>query len=147
MEDIMNETIIATLIATIVSTGFATFVSIYINRKKEQERFDLQLQNILSYPIKYPYLENRKFTEAWKPSLADNDIKYQRYENYCSIVFNFISAVCEWKKYNKKEIDKFIDVKDWLRIHERYWKNPVSLYENVDGYDEKFLEFVRSYIT
>jgi len=61
----MNETVLAAIIATIISTGVATIVSIYLSRKKEQERFDLQLQNILSYPIKYPYLENRKFTEDW----------------------------------------------------------------------------------
>jgi len=142
----MDTTIVGTIIATVVSTGVATFISIYLNRKKEYERFDLQLQNILSYSIEYPYLENRKFTESWIPSLVNNDEKYQRYENYCAMIFNFLSQICTWKKYKSKKIEKYIDIRNWLRIHEKCWKNPSFRYENTDVYDIKFSNLVKSYI-
>jgi len=142
----MNVTVVGTIVATIISTGVATFVSIYLNRKQERERFDIQLQNILSYSIEYPYLENRVFTNAWKPSLVDTDEKYQRYESYCCLIFNFLSNVCEWKKHNQKNIEAYIDVKNWLRIHEKCWNNPSLAYENADVYDDKFTSFVKRYI-
>jgi len=142
----MDVTVIGTIIATIISTGVASFISIYLNRKREQERFDMQLQNILAYSIEYPYLENRVFTNAWSPSLVDTDEKYQRYENYCCLVFNFISEVCAWKKYNQKDIEAYIDVKNWLRIHEKCWKNPSLAHENTDVYGDKFVSFVKKHI-
>jgi hypothetical protein len=138
--------VIGTIIATLISTIVATTVSLRLNRKKERERFDLQLQNIMAYPIEYPYLENRKFTEGWHPSLTDKDERYGRYENYCNLVFNFLNQICEWKKYNKEEIEKYIDIKNWLRIHEKCWKNPAFPHENTDVYDGKFSEFVGMYI-
>jgi antitoxin component HigA of HigAB toxin-antitoxin module len=142
----MDETVIGTVIATVISTGVATFVSVYLNRKREQERFDLQLQNILAYSIEYPYLENRLFADTWVPSLVDNDERYQRYENYCCLVFNFLSEVCEWKKYRQKMIEKYIDIKNWLRIHEKCWKNPSLAYENADVYGKRFSDLVKGYI-
>jgi len=142
----MDITIAGTIIATFISTGVATFISIYLNRRKEYERFDLQLQNILAYSVEYPYLENRKFTENWEPSLVNTDEKYQRYENYCAMVFNFLSQICTWKKYNQKKIEKFIDIRNWLRIHEKCWKNPSLAYENTDVYGVKFTNLVKIYI-
>lgn len=142
----MDITIVGTIIATVISTGVATFVSIYSNRKKKWERFDLQLQNILIYSIEYPYLENREFTEKWMPSLVNTDEKYQRYENYCVLVFNFLAQVCSWKKYKRKKIEKYIDIKNWLRIHEGCWKAPSLAHENADVYDKKFSDLVKNYI-
>jgi hypothetical protein len=142
----MNEAVIGTIFATIISTGVATSVSIYLNRKRERERFDLQLQSILYYPVEYPYLENRTFTDSWLPPLVDKDEKYGRYESYCNLVFNFLSQICEWKKYNRKEIEKYIDIKNWLRIHEKCWKHPTIPHENIDAYSENFKNFVKIYI-
>jgi len=74
------------------------------------------------------------------------DDRYERYENYCNLVFNFLSEVCEWKNFNQEKIEKYIDVKNWLRIHEKCWKNPTFPHENNDVYSSKFSEFVKKYI-
>jgi hypothetical protein len=142
----MDSTLLSAIIATIISTGVATLVSMYLNRIRERERFDLQLQNILIHSIEYPCLESRLFTEKWEPSLMDKDEKYLRYENYCAMVFNFLSDVCEWKKYNKKNIESYIDIKNWLRIHEKCWKYPSLSHENTDVYGDKFSNLVKTYI-
>jgi len=142
----MDTTIIVTIIATVISTGVATFVSIYLNRRKEYERFDLQLQNILAYSIEYPYLENRNFTDSWVPALVNNDERYQRYENYCAMIFNFLSQICTWKKFKQNKIEKYIDIRNWLRIHEKCWKNPSLAHENTDVYDTDFTNLVKIYI-
>jgi hypothetical protein len=139
-------TIIGTLIATLISTGVATIVSFYLNRLKEIERFDLQLQNIVSISIEYPYLESREFAKTWSPELIKTDDRYQRYENYCGLVFNFLSEIAEWSNYKKEKIEAYIDIKNWLRIHEKCWKNPSLKHENVDVYDDKFKTIVNLYI-
>ncbi|MCL2765938.1 MAG: hypothetical protein FWD40_11785 [Treponema sp.] len=143
----MDTMVIATLIATIISTGFATFISIYLNRKRERERFDLQLENIIAYSIKYPYLGNKLFVEKWEPLLIEKDERYQRYEIYCTVIFNFLYDVCEWKKYNQKKIEEYIGIKYWLRKHEKCWKYPSSSYVNTDIYGERFSNLVKTYIS
>ena len=142
----MDILVIATIIATVISTGVATFVSLYLKRKSERERFDLQLQNIITYTIEYPYLENRLFTEKWEPSLIDNDERYMRYETYCAIVFNFIYDICEWKKFNQKNIEEYIGIKHWLRKHEKCWKHPSTAHSNTDTYGDKFSDLIKIYI-
>jgi len=142
----MNNMIIGTIVAAAISSVIATVVSIYLNREKKKERFDLQLQNILSYPMKYPYLEQRIFTDTWDPSLVANDERYQRYERYCSIVFNYLVDICSWKKYQQNNIESYIGVKNWLRRHKKYWKNPSSEYENIDVYGKRFSDFISYYI-
>jgi hypothetical protein len=123
-------TIIATVVAAVFSSFVAIIMSIYTNRKKEKERFDLQLEKILSYSMEYPYLEQKIFTDTWDKSLIAKDEKYQRYERYCSIVFNFIYDVCLWKKYKKKDIENYVGIKFWLWKHEKYWKKPSLEGEN-----------------
>ncbi|MDR0442381.1 MAG: hypothetical protein LBH44_03130 [Treponema sp.] len=142
----MDKMVITTIIATVISTVVATLVSIFLNREKKRERFDLQLEGIITHSIKYPYLENKLFAENWEQSLIEKDERYQRYETYCAIVFNFLYDICEWKKYNLKKIEEYIGIKYWLRKHEKCWKYPSSSYVNTDIYGEKFTNLVKTYI-
>jgi len=142
----MNNMIIATLLAAVISSIVAIVVSINLNKENKQERFDLQLQNILSYSMKYPYLEQKIFTDTWDPSLATNDKKYQRYDCYCRIVYNFLYDICLWKKYKQKDIENYIGIRLWLWKHEKYWRNPQAKYEN-DIYGEQFSDFVKRNIS
>jgi len=142
----MDNMVLGTIIATVFSSIVAAIVSIYMNKEKKLERFDLQFQNILSYSMEYPYLEQKIFTDTWEPSLITQDEKYQRYNIYCSIVFNFIYDICLWNKYKQKKIDNYISIKKWLRKHEKCWKQPVTEYENIDIYGKQFTDFVKNYI-
>jgi len=126
----MDNMVVVTFLAAVISSAVAALVSFRINRESKKERFDLQLQNIIAYSMKYPYLEQKTFTDAWEPSLATNDERYQRYAHYFSIVFNFIYDVCLWKKYKQKDIENYIGIKFWVWKHEKYWKNPQTKSEN-----------------
>jgi hypothetical protein len=137
--------IAGTLIATVISSLVAALVSFFLNRQKEKERFDLQLQNILQFSVQYPYLENSAFTNTWEPELT-NDEKYQRYENYCTLLFNYLADLYEWFKYNQKKIESYIDIKNWVRIHKKCWKHPSLEHENVDVYGEKFSTLIDNYL-
>jgi hypothetical protein len=137
--------IFGTLVATIISSAVATIVSILINKKSEKERFELQLQNLIQLSIQYPYLENRTFSNSWNPNNIDDE-KYQRYENYCTLVFNYISELFSWVKHKKDKLEKHIDVKNWVRIHKKCWENPSFEHENSDVYDKVFVDLIDSYM-
>ena len=141
----MNNMVIETILAAFVSSVIFAVMTIYTNMKNEKERFDLQLQNILSYSIKYPYLGQSIFADTWDPSLVNNDEKYQRYEAYCIIVFNFMYDVYEWKKHKRKKIENYIGIRSWLEKHKKYWNNP-SLNSGNNVYGEDFKKFVEIYI-
>ena len=39
-----------------------------------------------------------------------------------------------------------IAVKDWVRLHRKYWIDPTIPNENVDTYDKKFVKLVETYL-
>ena len=138
--------VIVTFLAAFVSSAIFAFMTIYTNMKNEKERFDLQLQNISSYSIKYPYLGQRTFADTWDPSLVNNDEKYQRYEAYCIMIFNFIYDVYVWKKHKRRKVENYIGIRSWLEKHKKYWNNPPINSEN-NVYGDDFKKFVGIYIT
>ena len=143
----MDTMVVVTILAAVISSAVAALVSFCINRESKKERFDLQLQNIIAYSMEYPYLEQKIFTDAWDPSLADDDERYQCYVHYFSIVFNFIYDVCLWRKFKQKNIENYIGIESWLRKHETWWKKPLTEHGNIDVYGKQFSDFVKNYIS
>jgi hypothetical protein len=137
--------VLGTFVATIISSAVAVIVSLILNKNSEKEHFELQLQTIIQLSVEYPYLENRAFANSWNPEFI-NDEKYQRYENYCTLVFNYISELFTWVKKNKNKLEKFIDAKNWVRIHKKCWESPSFEHENSDVYDKEFIDLVDSYM-
>lgn len=132
----------------------AFVLPLVINRryraKDKIEALDNRLDSIIHIGIEYPYLEDIRFTSKWEEKRDTTEDKeyerYQRYDNYCNVVFNFLHSVCENFKYDKTKIEDYIDIKNWVRVHESNWKRPVTKFENVDGYDEEFRKLIDSYL-
>lgn len=143
------DSIALSIISTCVSTS-AFVLPLVINRRyrmrDKQDSLDSRLDSIIKIGIEYPYLEDKQFTKQWNEMKNKQDEKYLRYDNYCNIVFNFLHSVCEHYKYDKNKVENYIDIKNWMRMHEDNWKNPVEDYENVDGYDSQFRTFINSYL-
>jgi hypothetical protein len=133
-------------IATLISSGVAATVSILLNRSTKRRSLEDQLDSILKISIQFPYLENPKFTQTWNDQKESNDEKYLRYENYCTLIFNFLERLCEFYKYDLKKIETFMNVRDWVRLHKDCWKNPTIPFENSDGYKNKFKKIVDNYL-
>lgn len=143
------DSIALSIISTCVSIS-AFVLPLVINRRyrmrDKQDSLDSRLDSIIKIGIEYPYLEDKQFTKQWNEMKNKQDEKYLRYDNYCNIVFNFLHSVCEHYKYDKNKVENYIDIKNWMRMHEDNWKNPVEDYENVDGYDSQFRTFINSYL-
>lgn len=121
-------------------------------REKDKiDSLDNRLDSIIHIGIEYPYLEDVRFTSKWVEMKDSTDEKeydrYQQYDNYCNVVFNFLHSVCEHFGYDKIKIENYIDIKNWVRTHESNWRFPISKFENVDGYDEKFRKLIESYLS
>lgn len=133
-------------LATIISATTSAVVSLLIANTNKKKHLDDQLDGILNIAVQFPYLESRKFTETWRSDFDVNDEKYLRYEVYCTMVFNFLSRLCSYYKYNEAKIENHVVVKDWVRLHKKYWKDPTEAYENTDSYDKEFVELIEKYL-
>lgn len=139
-------TLTAAAIATLISALTSALMTLWLTGTNKKKNIDDQLDAILKIAIQYPYLESEHFCFSWKSDFDKNDEKYLRYDVYCNLLFNFLSRVAEHYKYDKKKIENYIAIKDWVRLHGLYWKNPTSEYENVDSYDKCFVELINGYL-
>lgn len=116
------------------------------NRNCAYQRLIDNLNIILQLGIQYPYFEDKKFTSQWTMYKNSNDEKYMRYDNYCNLIYNYWHDVYNFFDGNRAEIENYLDIKNWIRTHEYNWSNPVEEYENLDGYDKEFRDFINYYI-
>lgn len=138
--------ITAAAIATIISSTVATIVGLSINRQNAIKNLNDQLDNIIKLSVQYPYLESPVFAKTWLENKNSEDEKYLRYENYCTLIFNFLERLCKFYNYDKNKIENHLNVKGWIRIHKDCWDNPSLAYENSDGYETKFKTLIKEYI-
>jgi hypothetical protein len=139
-------TITAAAIATLISALTSACMTLWLTTTNKKKSLDDQLDAILKIAIQYPYLESDAFAVEWKADFNKDDEKYLRYDVYCNLLFNFLSRVASYYKYDKVKIENYIAIKDWVRLHGKCWKNPTSAYENVDSYEKKFVDFINSYL-
>lgn len=142
----MDGTITTAAIATIVSGVTSAVVALFIASRNSKKAIDDQLDGILKIAIQYPYLESKDFTNTWSSKYDRSDEKALRYEVYCTLVFNFMTRICDYYKYDKNKIEQHIAIKQWARIHCKYWYDPTEAYENVDTYDKQFVDLIEGYL-
>jgi hypothetical protein len=136
-------------LAAAVSAIFSainTKTTLNLYKKEKKEKLIEEMNKLLGISIEYPYVESKPFTSKWIEHKNSNDEKYLRYDMYCNLLFNYLHHVCDFYKYDKKEIETFVDIKSWVRLHRQNWESPVEEDENVDGYDEQFRNFIYSYL-
>lgn len=142
----MEFTITSAAIATLISALTSALVTLLLSNDKKKRHIDDQLDEIIKISIQYPYLESISFTSTWIPNKNANKEEYLRYDAYCTLLFNFLSRVSTFYQYDKKKIENYIAIKEWIRIHKDYWQNPETSYENIDSYDSQFRELINYYI-
>jgi hypothetical protein len=133
-------------IATLISSGVASAVAYFLNRSQRLRTLNEQLDNILKISIQYPYLENPKFTSTWLAHKDSDDEPYLRYENYCTLVFNFMERMAKHHRFNTKKIERQLNVKGWIRVHKDCWLHPSMPFENADGYCAEFKSLIEQYL-
>lgn len=143
---ILDITLTTASIVALISIVISATITIWINKFTKIKNLDDQLDGLLKISIQYPYLENEKFAQSWKSDYDEDDEKYLRYELYCVLLYNYLSRVAKHHKYKNKNIENYIGIKEWVRQHSKYWKNPAKSYENIDIYDKKFIEIINSYL-
>lgn len=142
----MDIQITSAAIATIISAITSATITLLINNRGDKKRLEDQLDAILKIAVQYPYLESPDYAEKWLENRQKEDEKSLRYELYCTLLFNYLERRCKFYKFNSEKIQADLNVKEWVRQHKLYWEQPVSSYENVDGYEEKFRLLINNYL-
>lgn len=151
---------VATEFVKYIPVGVGTLVSVFISslwvtflhyRKKSSDylsELDKEFNQILQIAIEYPYLESKQYCENWNPKDPNihDDEKALRYYNFTTLVFNYLSKLSGHCKYDFKCIhEKHIDMKSWVRLHQKSWENPLNdPNENIDSYDKKFVSLINT---
>lgn len=138
--------IAATIIATLISSIVASLIARFASRKDTLRNLNGQLDDILRIGIEYPYLENPRFTNTWNENRESNEDDYLRYENYCTLVFNYMERLSSYYKYNTNKIENHLNIRDWIRVHRQCWENPSTPFENIDSYEKEFKQIIESYL-
>lgn len=135
------------LASVIVSAG----ITLLCFRKKRHDDYlsylDKQLDDILKLSVTCPHFEHAAFCDTWTRDRAQGDtpeaLRYLQYSIYATLVFNYVSRLCGHFRYNEQKILAHTDIKDWLRIHKKVWKQPLNHdNENIDSYDRKMVDIV-----
>lgn len=136
------------LISTIISGIFSAIIYFFGVRQTKKEKLEAERNSIIKISIEYPYLEYPDFCNGWdkeKVNRKDSEAeKYIRYEAYSILLFNHLEDVCRYYKYDIERIKRdHVDIKNWLRLHRKIWKSPLSgEHENTNGYEKEFVSFV-----
>lgn len=144
----MDKQTLATVVSTIVASLIASFVAYFVaqksNKYAQESRFNDHILEINRLAMQYPYLEDNAFCDSWFSNRHSQDEKYQRYDNYCCIVFNLIEQM--WKFYNgdNDKIKNMLTVSELAKRHKGWWKFPSDLGENIYGYDYEFSLYLES---
>lgn len=128
-----------------ILAGIISMMQWYWNaqHKKRDREIDLEkrLENILEISVTYPYLEHKSITKTWNENKESSDEKYLRYCQFCDILFNYLEAVYKHFEGNREEIEKFLDVPQWVQIHSQIWQNPPDD-DKTESYDEGFRNYI-----
>ena len=127
-----------------VAAAISAGLTYRIAKSTKKDELQQKLNDILKLGIQYPQFENKAFTSQWKDK--QNQEEYLRYDMYCNLIYNYLHDVYDFYDGDKSKIEDFLDVRNWVRIHEENWKNPVDKYENIDGYDKPFRDFINNYL-
>lgn len=133
-------------IATIISATTSATVTLILAKLNSKKHLDDQLDAILKIAVQYPYLESKEFADQWTSKYDREDEKFLRYEVYCTLVFNFLSRLSAFYKFEEKKIENHLAAKSWARLHGKYWTDPSEAYENVDSYDDPFVKLIDGYL-
>ena len=137
--------ITAAAIATIISGATSTSVTLLIAATNNKKSLDDQLDAILKIAVQYPYLESRNFTEQWTSKHDENDERMLRYDLYCNLLFNYLSRISKKYNYSELKIEDELAMKSWVRLHRKNWLDPREAYENVDAYNQEFINLMDQY--
>ncbi|MBR8766286.1 hypothetical protein [Porphyromonas levii] len=148
METLTVVTMIVTAITAILGIVFSSLSlrqNYELNKKKKLDSLQDGLNHLLGIAVEYPYLEHQPFIDKWMERKGTNE-EYLRYDIYCNLLFNFLAELYEFYEGDKTKIEKFCDIKTWVRMHKLNWEHPIDPNENIDGYSDDFRNFINSYI-
>lgn len=122
------------------------FVTVWLHfngqKRASEQEIMTKLENIQKISIKYPYLEEKKYTSSWseyKKQYINNELteedkeKFLRYNAYTELIFNLTEISLSFYKTESNLLNK-IDFKSWLRVHKCCWRDPLDEYSNKDIY-------------
>lgn len=141
----------------IVSNGVTIFLYLKSKMHAVDEKIEEKLFKLQNIALNNPFLEDERFAKGWikfkneynESNKDDYDynsnMKYLQYDQYCEMLFNFISEIHTHYPSEEKILNK-IDFKSWIRVHSLWWKKPLLEHSNHDIYEKPFSSMIDSWL-
>lgn len=146
---IISDNIIPIIISStigIISISISYYVAKEQMRDSEKSQLSTRLDNINGEQMNYPFLEDSNFIMSQCKLTNERSDSSLRYTIYCERVFNFIQDLTEYYYYNKKDIEKFVDIDYFINQH-KCWILKQEKDPNIHkAYPKKILDFINSYV-
>lgn len=141
------------IIINLIVTGVITW-SIWWRTERSRQRIflDNQLIKLQELSLRYPFLEDEKFTAKWDNMREDYENgnctekdKFLMYDVYTEMLFNFVFQSSEYFRTEEKLIE-YVNFKSWIRNHALCWSNPLAAHCNRDTFGNRFCDMIDRWI-
>jgi hypothetical protein len=136
----------ATLLSALVSAFVASIISKRALRAQAWADLVRRIDQTTMIGIQYPYVEDENFCGSWPPPGAPEE-PYQRYDNYCCLVFNLLEDLYGHFKGRAARIEERFGAREMIVRHRRWWRDPQVSPLNRAGYGDGFCGYVEATIT
>jgi hypothetical protein len=130
----MSAEISSAAIATIVSVIVSIIIALFSNRFNNKRYISEQVDSLNKLIMEYPFLEDKEFIDNWNNDrLKIDKEKVERYDAYCTILFNLLFRISRIYNFRRNSIRKIIAIFSWLKFHEGYWKENKASYNIIES--------------
>ena len=111
------------------------------DRSQRRAAIEAMILKLSEFAMHYPTVEKDDFCSAYPKCPGDANGK-ERYENYCSYMFNTIGAVWDFCEKDAAKVKDMLHVEELIKRHWRCWDGDKG---NL-GYDDPFRAYIQSII-
>jgi len=102
---------------------------------------EAMILKLSEFAMAYPTVEKDDYCSAYPKCPGDPNGK-ERYENYCTYVFNTVAAVWDFVGKDAAKVKEMLHVEELIKRHWRCWDGDKG---NL-GYDDAFRHYIHSLI-
>lgn len=102
---------------------------------------EAMILKLSEYAMQWPTVEKDDYCKAYPGCPGDSNGK-ERYENYCSYLFNTLNAIFDFCDQDAAKVKEMFGVEEMVKRHWRCWDGDKG---NL-SYDQKFRAYVHSVI-
>jgi hypothetical protein len=119
------------------NVAFQKQLAVDVARSQRREALETMILKLTEFAIEHPTFEKDSYCSAY-PKCPGDENGRERYENYCTYVFNVVNAVWNFCDRDPQKVKEFLHVEELIKRHWRCWKKD----DGNLGYEQDYLNYI-----